>query len=140
MLLSVQISEATSTQVHVSRLYELVWPVDLYDELLGVMTIAKLEKLWYKTARGKGHTSLVRTYMIEQLWHDDRSPTAREGQRQKLSSQISLGSAYKALQDVFDGRVLLLIPESWTRKRYLQALSQLCRTRLDSGANAMAVD
>ena len=66
-LLAVEITEVTSTQVRVDRLYKLVQLAELYDELLGVMTIAELEKLWYDTARGKCHTTLIRTYLIALL-------------------------------------------------------------------------
>ncbi|KAI9750783.1 MAG: hypothetical protein M1815_001594 [Lichina confinis] len=124
MLLSVQITESTSTQLRISRLYKLVRLAELYEELLGAMTIAEMEKLGYKTERGRDHTSLVQTYLIEQLWLDDNSPTASDRQHQKLSNQISIGIVYKSLQAVFGGGVLLLVPESWTQKRFETCLDK----------------
>ncbi|KAI9757087.1 MAG: hypothetical protein M1815_002201 [Lichina confinis] len=67
MLVSVQVNESTSTQLRVERLYDLVRLVELYNTQLGAMTVGELKSHGYKASRGKGHVSLVRSYLINQL-------------------------------------------------------------------------
>ena len=121
-MISVENMETEATRTRYNKIFALTQLSHLYDRLGEEMTLAELKRYGYGTGRGQGHQSLVRNFLIDLIWPQDNSPASREKQRTRLGNQLSLSGIYQALMAKFGGGVLLMVPDTWSVKRYCQDL------------------
>ena len=114
----VETMETGVTRARYEKIFALTELSNLYNKLTNAMSKAELERLGYESGRGRGHQTLVKGFLIDLIWPEDNSPASRERQRQRLTNQLSISGFYQALMAEFGRGVLLMVPDTWTIKRY----------------------